>query len=84
MDHDQRFKSLLREFFPDLLRLFWPVWAERFDFDTLVWLEQEVFTDPPQGKRRTVDLVAQLQLRTPSNPAEASSPPWLALVHIEI
>jgi hypothetical protein len=31
-DHDQRFKSLLLEFFPDFLRLFFADWAGRFDF----------------------------------------------------
>jgi hypothetical protein len=31
-DHDQRFKTLLREFFRELFLLFFPQWAKRFDF----------------------------------------------------
>ena len=30
-DHDQRFKTLLKEFFADFLRLFFAPWAERLD-----------------------------------------------------
>ncbi len=31
MDHDQRFKTLIQEFFADFLRLFFADWAARFD-----------------------------------------------------
>ncbi len=34
-DHDQRLKVLLREFFKEFVWLFFPEWAERFDFDTI-------------------------------------------------
>jgi hypothetical protein len=31
-DHDQRFKTLLREFLPEFFDGFFPEWAPRFDF----------------------------------------------------
>jgi hypothetical protein len=34
-DHDQRFKTLLESFFPEFMRLFFPEWADRFDFGKL-------------------------------------------------
>ena len=62
-DHDQRFKSLLKAFFAEFFQVFFPAWADRFDFSRVDWLEQEVFTDPPRGQRRCLDLVARLPLR---------------------
>ncbi len=52
------------------------------------WLEQEIFTDPPRGERRSLDLVARLPLR-PGVPHPAGAPGgpddcWLTLIHIEI
>jgi hypothetical protein len=84
-DHDQRFKSLIQEFFDDFLRLFFAPWAERFDTSSIEWLEQEVFPDPPEGPRRVLDLVAKLRTRqgvAGQRPGEPEQ--WLALVHIEI
>ena len=87
-DHDQRFKSLLKAFFAEFFRVFFPDWADRFDFSRVDWLEQEVFTDPPRGERRSLDLVARVALR-PGVPRPASAPAepadcWLTLIHIEI
>lgn len=31
MDHDLRFKTLIREFFVEFLRLFFGLWADRLD-----------------------------------------------------
>jgi hypothetical protein len=84
MDHDQRFKVLLEEFFRELLELFWPRWAIRFDFNTLTWLKDEVFTDPPRGERLRVDLVARLKLMKPGARSKAARKDWLALVHAEV
>ena len=88
MDHDQRFKSLLKAFFAESFQAFFPEWADRFDFSRVDWLEQEVFTDPPRGLRRSLDLVARLPLR-PGVPPLASAPGepadcFLTLIHIEI
>lgn len=85
MDHDQRFKTLIQEFFGDFLRLFFTPWAERLDTEAAEWLNQEVFPDPPEGPRRVLDLVAKLPTRQ-GVPGQRPGEPeqWLALVHIEI
>ena len=85
IDHDQRLKTVLKEFFADFVGLFFPEWAARFDFATVTWLDKEVFSDPPQGQRRTLDLVARLSLRQ----AVAEQRPdrgedWIALIHVEV
>jgi hypothetical protein len=88
VDHDQRFKSLLKAFFAEFFQVFFPAWAERFDFSRVVWLEHEVFTDPPRGERRSLDLVTRLPLRPGvPPPATALAEPadrWLTLIHVEI
>jgi hypothetical protein len=84
-DHDQRFKSLLELFFPAFVRLFFPAWAERFDFDGLEWLREEIFVDPPEGERRSLDLVARLPVRQPVISRRHGEPEsWVALLHVEI
>lgn len=60
-DHDQRFKALVREFFPDLLRLFFGEWAARFDLSHVEWLDKELTPDPPDGERHILDLVAKVR-----------------------
>jgi hypothetical protein len=87
-DHDQRFKSLLKTFFAEFFQVFFPAWADRFEFSRVDWLEQEIFTDPPRGERRSLDLVARLPLRpgvpTPAPPSGEPADHWLTLIHIEI
>jgi len=80
--HDQRFKTMLREFFPDFLRLAVPDRADAFDCSTLTWLEQEQFLDPPTGRSVLLDLVARLEM---TRPAAGESPgPWLAILNLEV
>lgn len=40
MDHDQRFKTLIREFFNDFLLLFFADWAARLDLSSVEWLDK--------------------------------------------
>jgi hypothetical protein len=80
-DHDQRFKELLKAFFPEFLRLYFPERAARFDFSQVEWLDKEVFVDPPQGDVREMDLVARLPLLAVHAGAPAAA---LALIHVEI
>jgi hypothetical protein len=82
-DHDQLFKELLKEFLPDFFWLFFPAWAERFDFTQVEWLDKEVFPDPPQGERKALDLLAKLSCLIPPTPNEQPGP-WLTLIHIEV
>jgi hypothetical protein len=84
-DHDQLFKTLLQAFFGEFIRLFFTEWAERFDFGNVKFLQGEMFTDLPQGERRSIDLVARLPVRqeiAASRPGEESN--WIALVHVEV
>ena len=84
-DHDQRFKSLLKEFFAEFFRLFFATWAERFDFTQIEWWDKEVFAEPPQGKRRLLDLVAKLATRqVVLGQGTGQKDSWIALVHVEI
>jgi hypothetical protein len=84
-DHDQRFKTLIQEFFGEFLQLFFASWAERLDCSQVEWLDKEQFPDPPEGSRRVLDLVAKLPTQQEvvlGRPGTLSA--WLALVHIEI
>lgn len=83
LDHDQRFKALVREFFPDFLRLFFADYARRFDLSHVEWLDKELFPEPPDGGKHVLDLVARLTAIEPVGPAGEPSP-WLAVVHIEV
>ncbi len=85
LDHDQRFKLLILEFFAEFLRLFFPEQAARFDFSGIKWLDKEVFADPPHGERGSVDLVAQLPTRqtVPGQRADEEDS-MIALIHVEI
>lgn len=85
MDHDQRFKILLQTFFADFMRLFFCRWAERFDLDSLEWIETEIFSDPPEGARRQLDLVVRIRTRENVPGIQPEDPNrWLALIHVEI
>jgi hypothetical protein len=83
-DHDQRLKVLLKEFFEQFFRCFFPAWAARFDFGDVTWLDKEVFLAPPQGERRHLDLVARVGLRPGTPPPQAGFTQLLALVHVEV
>lgn len=87
MDHDQRFKTLLKRFLADFFHLFFPEWAVRFDFASVEWLDTEVFPDPPEGSRRILDLVALLNTAGDGGSQSDCGDTvqrWLSLVHIEI
>jgi hypothetical protein len=84
MDHDQRMKVLLKEFFAQFLWCFFPKWAERFDFSEIVWLDKEVFLAAPDGEKRQLDLVARLRIRADAPPPWPGCEGLLVLVHIEV
>ena len=84
-DHDQRFKTLLRECLPEFFDLFFPDWAARFDFTGTEFLEQEAFLDPPQGEKRSLDVVAKVPTREAvPDPAGREADHWLVVIHIEV
>ena len=85
VDHDQRFKELIRAFFGDFMRLFFAKWATRFDPNHVEWLNQELLPLPPEGDRHRLDLVAKLRTKEPVEPSAKGDPnTWLAIVHIEV
>lgn len=84
-DHDQRFKSLLREFLPEFFALFFSEWAPRFDFTGTEWLEQEAFLDPPSGEKRILDVVAKVPTRVPvPDPGGRTADHSLVVIDVEI
>ena len=74
--HDQLVKEILRAFFSDFLVLVLPGVAKRLKLEKQDFLDKELFTDWPRGKRREVDLLARVPVR-----GTGKSP---VLVHVEI
>ena len=75
-DHDLLFKQLLRIFLRDFLRLLALPVAERLDVPRTIYLDKELFTDWPRGRRRELDLLARVPLLDP--------PDRFVLIHVEI
>jgi hypothetical protein len=75
MRHDQLAKTLISTFFAGFLRLTLPESAPRLRLGEAVFVDKEIFTDWPAGKRRELDLLA----RVPVEQEEIC-----LLVHVEI
>ncbi len=76
MGYDQLFKTILERQLQAFLELFFPEEAARLDFQTLRFIDKEVFANVPLGEVRRADVVAELQTR--------DGQPELVLVHIEV
>jgi hypothetical protein len=74
--HDQVFKDLIGGFLPDFLILVAPEPAGRLDLSRWKLLDKETFTDWPRGRRRELDLLAEVPL--------AAGDGRTALIHVEI
>jgi hypothetical protein len=61
MPADQLHKDLFHLFLPDYLRVFYPDDAPRLKLETITWLEQETFTDVPEGEQQIMDLCARVE-----------------------
>jgi hypothetical protein len=83
-DHDQRFKTLIKLFMPEFVKLFFPATAAKLDFSDVNWLDKEVQPDPPEGKVHELDLVAKLRSLEPVDPARGLGRECLLLLNIEI
>jgi hypothetical protein len=79
-EHDQRFKTLLKEFFREFLDLFFREHAAGLDLSRVEWLDKEMLPDPPQGDVAVLDLVAKVARQVEDGSAE----PTLALIHTEV
>ncbi|MBI3270893.1 MAG: hypothetical protein HYZ53_17965 [Planctomycetes bacterium] len=75
-EHDAFFKTLLKAFFADFVRLLFPGKAARIDFRTVTFLDKEVHTDLPRGRERRLDLLAEVKTRAGKRER--------LLVHVEI
>ncbi|HEX7184562.1 MAG TPA: DUF4351 domain-containing protein [Thermoanaerobaculia bacterium] len=73
--HDQLFKELIGAFLSDFLGLVAPGPALCLDLSQWKLLDKEIFTDWPKGRRRELDLLAEVPLREKEG---------RALVHVEI
>ena len=62
MRQDQLSKSLIETFFPDFLHLAAPDAALRLRLRDASFLDKELFTDWPVGRRRELDLLARVPL----------------------
>jgi hypothetical protein len=76
LGYDQLFKTILEKLLRDFLELFFPEAAARLDFQTLRFVDKEVFANVPEGTVREADVIAKLQTR--------EGKPELVLVHIEV
>ena len=75
IDHDQIFKTLIEAFFAEFMLLFCPDEAAVIDFSKVEFLRKEYFTDTQRGKRRAMDLVVKVHLK--------SGTQKFVLIHIE-
>jgi predicted transposase/invertase (TIGR01784 family) len=76
MGHDQLFKAVLESLLQGFLELFFPEVAARLDFETLRFVDKEVFANVPEGEKREADVVARLETR--------DGEPEIVLVHVEV
>jgi len=63
IDHDQIFKTLFKSFFQEFLEGFLPEVAKEIDFLSVNFLDQEFFTDINKGRKKLLDLVAEVKLK---------------------
>ncbi len=63
IDHDRLFKELLTTCFQDFIELFAPDLAARVEWDSLRFLDKEIFTDVTEGERHEADLIAVARVR---------------------
>jgi hypothetical protein len=75
MRHDQLSKMLIETFFPDFFRLILPDAAPHLRLGEATFLDKELYTDWPTGRRRELDLLA----RVPVEGEEVH-----LLIHVEI
>ena len=74
MDHDQLFKSLIHEFFVELVDLAAPELAAQIERSSVEFLDPEVFFRTAAGDRQQADVVVKVRLR---------NEPACIVVHVE-
>ncbi len=63
IDHDQLFKKLLSNFFPEFIELFFPDISGEWERNSIEFLPQEVFTDVTQGEKKIIDLLVRAKFK---------------------
>ena len=61
IDHDKNFKELISTFFLEFLELFLPDIASTIDPSSIIFLQQEYFTDLVDGEKRIIDLLVEVK-----------------------
>jgi hypothetical protein len=85
MRQDQLSKSLIETFFPDFLHLAAPDAALRLRLRDASFLDKELFTDWPVGRRRELDLLARVPLEGgPMEQGPMEQGKMHLLIHVEI
>jgi Domain of unknown function (DUF4351)/Putative transposase, YhgA-like len=74
IDHDQLFKKLLENFFPEFIELFFPDITNYWQPQTIEFLPQEVFTDVTAGEKKIADLVVRVSYQNQDS---------LFIIHVE-
>ena len=69
MDHDQLFKAVLSACLAAFLELFFPELVTQIDLTQARFVDKELFSAPPMGPGREVDLVVEAPVRAPAGAA---------------
>ena len=62
-DHDQIFKTVIKEFFKEFIELFLPNLAKEIDFNYVDFKNSEYFSSLMTGEKKTMDLIAKVKLK---------------------
>lgn len=73
MDHDQLFKAVLSACLVAFLELFFPELVTQIDLTQARFVDKELFSAPPMGPGREVDLVVEAPVRAPAGTAPTAS-----------
>ncbi len=73
MDHDQLFKAVLSACLVAFLELFFPELVTQIDLTQARFVDKELFSAPPMGPGREVDLVVEAPVRAPAGAALSGS-----------
>ncbi|WP_212929323.1 hypothetical protein [Oceanobacillus oncorhynchi] len=62
MKHDRLTKKLIQEFFEEFIEAFFPNLHPHIDFSNVSFLEQEVYLDYINGRKKEIDVLAEVKL----------------------
>jgi len=62
MKHDRLTKKLIQEFFEEFIEAFFPNLHPQIDFSKVTFLEQEVYLDYVNGRKKEIDVLAEVKL----------------------